>query len=138
MQTEVVDADFPLLLGNSMLKKANAILYLGEEKAVIMGNEVKMRETSSGHFSVLVETPCKGLDFVKTTVDAEVGVSSDDTKAFNEYRLVYRSTDQLSLADVKKLHHKFRHSKTGASAEQLLEVLQTGKYSMPIGIGVTK
>ena len=29
-------------------------------------------------------------------------------------------------------------TKAGASAEQLLEVLQTGKYSMPIGIGVTK
>ena len=34
MQTEVVDADIPLLLGNSMLKKAKAILYLGEEKAI--------------------------------------------------------------------------------------------------------
>ena len=111
METEVVDADFPLLLGNSMLKKAKAILYLGEEKAVIMGNEVKMRETSSGHFSVLVETPCKGLAFVKTTVDAEVGVSSDDTKEFNEYCLVNRATDQLTLVDVKKLHHQFGHSK---------------------------
>ena len=112
MQTEVVEADFPLLLGNSMLKKANAILYLGEEKAVIMGNEVKMRETSSGHFSVLVETPCKGVSFVKLTPGTEVGViSSGDTEAFNEYCLMNGSTNELSLADVKKLHHQFGHSK---------------------------
>ena len=40
IRTEVVEADFPLLLGNSMLKRAGAVLYLREEKALIMNTSV--------------------------------------------------------------------------------------------------
>ena len=47
IMTEVVDADFPLLVGNTLLKRAKAILYFDEAKAVMMGNEVKMQETES-------------------------------------------------------------------------------------------
>ena len=65
MRSEVVDADFPLLLGNTMLKKAGAVLHLKEEKAVLMGCEVKMKETSSGHFSLKIETPKAGVEFEK-------------------------------------------------------------------------
>ena len=35
IRTEVVDAEFPLLLGNSMLKKAHVVLHLSAEKAMI-------------------------------------------------------------------------------------------------------
>ena len=35
--TEIVDADFPLLLGNTLLKKAQVVLFLGQGKAIVMG-----------------------------------------------------------------------------------------------------
>ena len=61
MSSEVVDAHFPLLLGNTTLKKTEAVLFFGEGKAVIMGHEMKMTETESGHFSLPIKAPVNEL-----------------------------------------------------------------------------
>ena len=47
VQTEIVFAEIPLLIGNSSLKKAKAIMYIGENN--LMGFKMNMGETSSGH-----------------------------------------------------------------------------------------
>ena len=102
IRTEVVDADFPLLLGNSMLKKVGAVLHLREEKAVIMGCEVKMRETSSGHFSLKIEKPKPGVEYAK------IEMNSGTDKSILEC-LLNKNNEELSKADVEKLHHMFGH-----------------------------
>ena len=94
--TEVVEAEFPLLLGNSLLKKADAILYLGREKAVLMGNETAMRETCGGHFSITIEAPKKDVDFFRIH-ECLIGSMSS------------LGDEELTLKKIEKLHHYFGH-----------------------------
>ena len=72
IKTEVVKADFPLLLGNSMLKKVGAVLYIKEQKAVILNSEVPMKEAGSGHFMLQIESPLRGEDFFTMNNDSDV------------------------------------------------------------------
>ena len=51
-----------LLLGNSSLKAAEAILYISEQKASILGKEVEMKEEASGHFSLEIHAPSDNYD----------------------------------------------------------------------------
>ena len=103
MKSEIVDADFPLLLGNSLLKKARAVLKISEQVAVILDIEVKMRETNSGHFCLKIDGPKADVPYTKYTVQGE----SDEVAIQKELCLI----NQLTLQDVEKLHHQFGHSK---------------------------
>ena len=57
LSTEVVDADIPLLIGNSSLEKANAVLHIAPCKVELMGNTIPMEKTDSGHFSIEIKVP---------------------------------------------------------------------------------
>ena len=96
--TEIVDADFPLLLGNTLLKKAQVVLFFGEEKAIVMGVEVALKETNSGHFSVAIEPPKKDTWYKK-----------DDSRASSVETFLSDTDAPLTLKDVEKLHHYFGH-----------------------------
>ena len=98
MTTEVVDADFPLLLGNTILKKAQVVLYFGEGKAIVMGNEMSMQETESGHFSLPIEAPKADSAYVKS----EINISTIES-------FLSTSEEPLSLKDIQKVHHYFGH-----------------------------
>ena len=52
LRTQVVEADLPLLVGNSTLKRAMANLYIGNSELEMLGVKIKMNETASGHFSL--------------------------------------------------------------------------------------
>ena len=112
MRTEVVEADFPLLLGNSMLKRAGAVLFLREEKALILKTEVEMRETGSGHFCLKIELPRIGVKFEKleTSLDknTEAEADSEETDSCITECLV-TSVGALTLKDLTKLHNMFGH-----------------------------
>ena len=83
MKSEVVEADFPLLLGNSMLKKAGAVLHLADPKAILMGSEVPMHETTSRHFTLKIGPPKEGLKFEK--IDEEHN-SKKSVSMFDEFK----------------------------------------------------
>ena len=70
IRTEVINENLPLLLGNSSLKAAEAILYISEQKASILGKEVEMKEEASGHFSLEIHAPSDNYDDGKD--DAQV------------------------------------------------------------------
>ena len=101
LQTEIVDAEFPLLLGNSFLKKASAVLFIGEEKARILGSEVSMKETCTGHFAISICLPVEGVDFIK--------VQDNGLAEKRVHECLVASTDELSYNDVVKLHQIFGH-----------------------------
>ena len=112
IRTEVVEAELPLLLGNSMLKKVDAVLYIAREKALIMGKETKMRETQSGHFSIQLELPKKDVKF-HTVDDCLISsVPSVENK-------------ELTRENIEKLHHYFGHR-----SRQLTQLIKnSNKYS---------
>ena len=57
LSTEVVDADIPLLIGNSSLEKANAVLHIAPCKVELLGTVIPMEKTDSGHFSIDIKNP---------------------------------------------------------------------------------
>ena len=61
LTAEVLQTSFPLLVGNNAMKGAGAVLFIDEGKARILGNEIPMRETESGHFSIKITAPVLSL-----------------------------------------------------------------------------
>ena len=57
LKTEVIEEDLPLLLGNSSLKLAYAVIDVGLKRFSIFGKDVDLSEESSGHFSVEISPP---------------------------------------------------------------------------------
>ena len=112
LRTEVVDAEFPLLLGNTFLKKAGAVLNIRGEKARIFGNEVDMKETSSGHFTLTVCSPIQGKVFVKSIMDVSSKGFDDSIHAEKQITgclMNEQMSDELTYKDIVKLHHVFGH-----------------------------
>lgn len=101
LKTEVVDAEFPLLLGNSFLKKAGAILHLREERAQILGSTIDMRETNSGHFTVNISPPIEGAEFAQVKDNLEVDGRILECLVALDGGLTYK--------DIVKLHQTFGH-----------------------------
>ena len=52
METDIVDNDIPLLMSKSAMKKAEMKLDVVNDEAEIFGKEVKLENTSSGHYSI--------------------------------------------------------------------------------------
>ena len=57
IRTEVIDADLPLLIGNSTLKKGFAVIHCHQNKLGLLGKELDLMETNSGHYSLEVSLP---------------------------------------------------------------------------------
>ena len=106
LRTEIVDAEFPLLLGNSFLKKSGAVLHIREEMALILGSKVDMKETTSGHFTLSISLPIEGEDFVKIG-----SMDLQDHKKAEELitECLVATTDELTYKDIVKLHQIFGH-----------------------------
>ena len=92
IKTKVVQNDIPLLLSKESLKRANAVLDLKNDKAVLFGNEVKLKQASSGHYCVTLKNACSnhGADEVLTIEEAQT------------------NTEKREI--VEKLHKQFSHS----------------------------
>ena len=111
MRTEVVEADFPLLLGNSMLKRAGAVLFLREEKALVLNTEVKMRETGSGHFCLKIELPKLGVEISKLELPCKENKEANSVE-FTEKCItdcMMASVGALTYKELLKLHDMFGH-----------------------------
>ena len=55
IKTDVVESDIPLLLSRTAMKKAAIKLDLETDTAVIMGKEVALNLTSSGHYCIPID-----------------------------------------------------------------------------------
>jgi hypothetical protein len=55
VKTDVVESDIPLLLSRSAMKKAGIKMDLENDTAVIMGKEVALNITSSGHYCIPID-----------------------------------------------------------------------------------
>lgn len=55
MRTEIIEADFSLLIGNTTLKKGLAVLNFGRNTLELGGKKLNFMQTQSGHYSMNVE-----------------------------------------------------------------------------------
>ena len=97
LTAEVVETDFPLLLGNSTLKKADAELYPNKGLIKLLGEEIAMTETESGHFSLQIDPPLKDKEFLKKNVDVECLICTEN------------AVKELTRKEIEKLHQYFGH-----------------------------
>ncbi|CAG2239162.1 unnamed protein product [Mytilus edulis] len=91
LKTDVVDSDIPLLLSRSAMKKAGVKMDLENDTAIIMGKEVSLNLTSSGHY-------CIPIDKTETLKVEEV----------NAVRLDELNVEKRKTA-LLKLHRQFAH-----------------------------
>ena len=52
IETEIVNADIPLLIGANSLEKAKAVLDFGNSKATFFTTEVPLLKVKSGHYCI--------------------------------------------------------------------------------------
>ena len=106
IQTEVVDADIPLLLSKESLQKAGTVLDLKNDTAEMFGKPIQLDLTSSGHYCINI------LDD-----------DSSDDKDREDIALMV--TNELNGKEKKriisKLHKQFGH----ASSERLRKLMES-------------
>ena len=95
LRTEVVEADIPLLIGNTTLIRGSGIIDTPNMELVLLGKRLKLSETESGYFSLKVKIP----EFKE-----EKMVTIEDTLC-----LAIKAMTEISEKDVKKLHHYWGH-----------------------------
>lgn len=114
ISTEVVDCDIPLLLSKESLKRADTVLDLSNDTAVMFGKPVALDFTSSGHYCVslrnMKELPLNvqsentyGYDTGEVLqTDSPVDIEQDSEA--NEENVAWDSQKLM------KLHRQFGHA----------------------------
>lgn len=108
IETEVVEADIPLLLSKASLKKAGAILNLQHDSAILFGKEIQLEFTSGGHYCVSLR-PC-GMSAYTIQNDTDPVVLA----------VIQDLDEDERKKAIIKLHSQFGH----ASAERLWSLLK--------------
>lgn len=93
IKSDVVECDIPLLFGKPSMKKAKVKLNVENDCAVILGKNIKLRCTLSGHYCIPLTTEDNYSNVVKQVMFT-VGSKSDE------------SEKQIC---VSKLHKQFGH-----------------------------
>ena len=107
IQTQVVDADIPLLLSKEAMRKANMIIDMGNDTVTAYGVTKPLHFTKSGHYSIRLNN---------YTMDETCLRSKSNCVLFNE-----RDEDKIEK-HAEKLHKQFAHP----SAEKLKSFVKTG------------
>ena len=94
IKTDVVESDIPFLLSRTTMDKAAIKLDLETDTAVLMGEEVALNLTSSGHYCIPTE---------EVPVESVCAVNLDVLNRKDIYKTLL------------KLHRQFAHEKTDCS-----------------------
>ena len=119
LRTEIIEADLPLLLGNTTLKKGLAVLNFGKNTLELGGKKLNLRQTQSGHYSMSVEA----------------STSSDKLKTDECVCLAVAEIEELTEKEVDKLHHYWGHCRV----DKLAKLIQdAGRMTKPVMLHLEK
>ena len=103
IRTEVIDADLPLLIGNTTLEKSNAIMDFGNKTVVFLGERINLHRADSGHYMVDVKLPMEEsserMRYAKAQEQLTLVAGNNEKRA------------ELNEKNLKKLHHYLGHAK---------------------------
>ena len=105
IETEIVEADIPLLLSKSSLKRAGTVLDLKNDKCSMFNKPVNLEFTSSGHYCVNILGSNKRTDVGQEVLEVK--------------EITNLSEEKKSVA-LLKLHKQFGH----ASYDRLVKLLK--------------
>ena len=109
IKANVVNNEIPLLLSKASMKRANIVLNFMNDTAEILGQNVKLYTTSSGHYCVPL---CNTL-LIENVLNTSIILHTE--------ALQYMSDEKMKKA--RKLHRQFAH----ASKEKLCKLARNSK-----------
>ena len=119
VRTEIIEADLPLLIGNTTLKKGLAVLNFGRNTLELGGKKLNLMQTQSGHYSMNVE----------------VSTSSERLKTDEVICLAVAETEELTEKKIQKLHHYWGHCRV----DKLTKLIQdAGRLTKPVMASLEK
>ena len=93
ISTDVVDKDIPLLLSKKAMKDVGMNLNFETDTVTLFGEDIKLRCTTSGHYSLPLTSNCQALDLGEPLSENILSCTNLD--------------DKMMVA--KKLHRQFAH-----------------------------
>ena len=115
--TDVVDSDIPLLLSKDAMKRAKVKLDLENDTAEILGVDVALNHTASGHYCVSINRAGE------VPVESVCAVKLDELDEREKYRAVLKLHRQFAHPSASKL--KALLMDAGAWKEGLQDVLDS-------------
>ena len=121
IQTEIVEENLPLLVGNNFLEQGKVALDFKTKKIRFMGTEEKMPKTESGHWGLKIGKPKEkteyskkvGIDFMLWMKEESCESLSKEKKAMlkEEMCLLIQEKEPkpLSVKNINHLHQYFGH-----------------------------
>ena len=117
LETDVIDADIPLLLSKGAMKKAYTVLNFNEDTVSMFREEHKLVKTSSGHYAIPLTTSRK------------IANSEDTYDVSKSY--CFLTTNRNSRKEkgsmVRKLHQQLCHCCSN-KLKQLIKTSKLWKY----------
>ena len=98
--TDVVDADVPLLLSKSAMKKAGIRIDIAEDTAIIFGVKVNLSLTASGHYCIPITADCQVQEVFAMDLDSTS--NTDRSKIFLKLHRQFGHPLQPKLTDLLK------------------------------------
>ena len=109
IEMEIVKENIPLLLSKSSLKKAETVLDMKMDQAVMFGKEVNLYFSTSGHYCIDIQ-PNK-----VSKMDLPVEGQSENVLIFEE---------NMNLSDKKKQIQKIQRQFGHASSENIKRLIK--------------
>ena len=107
IETDVIDADIPMLLSKEALKKAKAILDFNNDTAIMFGVKITLIETDSGHYAI------------------PLTITSDHNQHQQHITLVTSTATKIQDADSKKIADKLHRQFCHCSADRLSRLVRS-------------
>ena len=99
IKVEVVEAEIPLLIGNSTLKKAQSVIDISKKTITLMGQKISLEESESGHW--IMEIKLANIEEMDKNVAEELILL---TKNVRDKKI------ELSEKNIEKLHNYLGHA----------------------------
>jgi hypothetical protein len=106
IETDIVDADIPMLLSKTSLKNARALLDFDSDTAVMFGEKITLIATASGHYAV------------------PLTVARYENQAQQQIALVTRIASKVLDDDTNKVAEKLHRQFCHCSANRLIKLVQ--------------
>ena len=98
ISTDVIDKNIPLLLSKKAMKDVGMNLNFEKDTVTVFGDDIKLRCTSSGHYSLPLTTHCQALDR-----DKSVSNILSSVNLTNKHAIAVKLHRQFAHPPVKRL-----------------------------------
>ena len=116
LDADVLEHDLPLLLSKATLKRANARLNTEDDTITLLGETIKLINTSSGHYAIPI-TP-------NSTIINSLSENRNSGTVPDKVILMSRKRNLTRKEIALKLHRQFGHP----TAEKLIKLINLSDY----------